>query len=104
VSATGPEWLSWYLCSFSEQAGIQYLPHERDARRWSTPLLARGLDDDIQEFVTAVLSTWNKHSISHYGTEVDDGTIKRKDWDDLFGDYTATLDYPAAMFPRRHAI
>jgi sulfite reductase beta subunit-like hemoprotein len=32
--------------------------------------------------------------------EVDDGTVTRKDWDNLYVDYTATLDYPGAMFPR----
>ncbi|EJD38233.1 hypothetical protein AURDEDRAFT_116577 [Auricularia subglabra TFB-10046 SS5] len=32
--------------------------------------------------------------------KVEAGTITRADWDDVFGDYTATLDFPAAMFPR----
>ncbi|EJD38217.1 hypothetical protein AURDEDRAFT_116572 [Auricularia subglabra TFB-10046 SS5] len=32
--------------------------------------------------------------------KVDTGTVTRADWDALFKDFNATLDFPAAMFPR----
>lgn len=35
--------------------------------------------------------------------EVDKGTVTREDWDNLYADYTATLDFPGAMFPRKIA-
>ena len=34
--------------------------------------------------------------------EVDKGTVTREDWNDLYADYTATLDFPGAMFPREN--
>jgi len=45
------------------------------------------------------LDRWAKVWTDTY-KKIDDGTIARADWDTLYQDYTATTDFPSAMFPR----
>lgn len=43
---------------------------------------------------------YHKCNPSDNDVEIADGTVTRKEWDDIFLDYNASMDFPTCMFPR----